>query len=313
MRYNFLLALLLSVSLGFAQQKYYQNELGFKSDNDAYLATKQDRYYTNGLFISYKHALTAGKDTNTKKIWSISAGQEMFNAQAGRISEIEYVDRPFAAYLYLGGSMQWLKSNENSIKAELQVGTIGPAALGKEVQTFLHKTVGFYEISGWEFQLNNEVGINSVINLHYLLARSKSEGIDISLPIKANLGTTYTGLGLSTLIRIGELNPFYHSVATLSNVATKAENNVADSELYFYLKPTLNYVAYNATIQGGLFRDDKGPVFYEAKPFVFSQELGVAFAKNRWTANFSLVFRSKEIETMQKSQQYGSVDLYYRF
>jgi hypothetical protein len=34
----------------------YKNEFGFKSDNDAYLFYGQDRYYTNGLLIYFRHA-----------------------------------------------------------------------------------------------------------------------------------------------------------------------------------------------------------------------------------------------------------------
>lgn len=297
----------------FAQKKYYRSELGFKSDNDAYLTTKQDRYYTNGLFISFKQALANKKDTSTKKIWSITLGQEMYNAFSGQINQIEFVDRPFTAYLYAGASLQWLKQNENSIKVEAQIGTIGPDAQGEELQTFLHETVGFYPISGWQFQLNNEIGFNAVVNLHYLLTRSKSKTVDLSLPIRANLGNTYSGLNAGVLFRTGHLNPFYHSVATQSNVAVNQEQNLLAEEFYFYLKPSLNFVAYNATIQGGLFRDDKGPVSFNPKRFVFAQEIGLAYAKNRWTANFSVIFKTKEIDHLKKSEQYGSVDLYYRF
>lgn len=203
----------------------------------------------------------------------------MYNAYSGDITSIEDIDRPFTAYLYLSGSLQWLKQNENSIKIEAQFGTIGAAALGKEVQTFLHETVGFYEISGWQFQLNNELGFNTVANFHYLLLRNKSKNLDFSIPIKANLGNTYTGLNAGVLFRTGTINPFYHSVATQSNVAIKQERNLAAKEFYFYVKPSLNFVAYNATIQGGLFRNDKGSVSFNPKRLVFAQDIGLAYAK----------------------------------
>ena len=41
----------------YSQEKNYNDEFGFRSDNDSYLALGQDRYYTNGLFISFRHAL----------------------------------------------------------------------------------------------------------------------------------------------------------------------------------------------------------------------------------------------------------------
>jgi hypothetical protein len=75
----------------------------------------------------------------------------------------------------------------------------------------------------------------------------------------------------------------------------------------------LNVVVYDATIAGGIFNNDKGPVTFNAKPLILSQELGLAYAKKRWTIDFSLIFRTKETKTMFYAHQYGSFDLYYRF
>ncbi len=314
MRFIFISAFLFLLTLqGFSQKTYYQNELGFRSDNDAYLGTKQDRYYTNGLFIHFKRALENKKDSTTKKIWAINLGHEMYNAKSGRITAIENVDRPFASYLYGGGSLQWLKLNENSLKLEVQVGTIGPAALGKEVQTVLHEIVGFYEISGWQYQIKDEFSVNTKLNLHYLLFRNKSKNIDFSLPINASLGNTFTGLDAGILFRTGNLNPFYHSVATQSNIATKTEQGLKAKEFYFFLKPSLTYVAYNSTIQGGLFVKDKGPVVYKPNPLVFAQQIGASYANHRWTVDLSVIFKSKELKAAQKSEQYGTAAFYYRF
>lgn len=300
-----------------AQHQMYKNEFGFKSENDSFLATGQDRYYTNGLFISFRRAVEPKikPDSNyfTKKIWSVSIGQAMYNAQSGSTTDINFVDRPFAAYLYGGFSLQYLDSDENTGKLELQIGTIGPNALGREGQEFIHSTFGFYDIKGWEFQVNNEIGVNLNADLLYLIHRSKNKKIDFSFPVKLNLGNTFTGLSTGVLLRTGSLNPLYHSVANQSNVSSFKEKGVKAQEFYFFLKPMLNVVVYDATIAGGIFNNDKGPVTFNAKPLILSQELGLAYAKNRWTIDFSLIFRTKETKTMFYAHQYGSFDLYYRF
>ncbi|HET8830105.1 MAG TPA: lipid A deacylase LpxR family protein [Pelobium sp.] len=314
MRFTFILFALISlVFQSFAQNKFYKNELGFRSDNDAYLATKQDRYYTNGLFIQFKSATKNKRDSTVKKIWSINLGQELYNARSGQIKNIENVDRPFAGYLYGGGSLQWLKPNENVLKLELQVGTIGPSALGKQSQTILHNAVGFYEISGWQYQVNDEIGVNLKANLQYLLFRNERKNLDFSLPITASLGNTFTGLETGILFRTGNINPFYHSVATHSQVSAKFEKDLKEQEFYFFLKPSLTYVAYNATIQGGMFVKDKGPVTFDANPFVLAQQIGATYADNRWTFGFSVVFKSKQLKEAVKSEQYASAQIYYRF
>ncbi len=309
--------LLLTAVKSYSQIKNYKNELGFKSENDSFLALGQDRYYTNGLFIHFRSASKAKKDNDysnfTKKIWSASIGQSIYNAQTGSISKISNVDRPFAAYLYGAVGLQLLNNSENSGRLTLQVGTIGPSALGEEAQELIHKTFGFYDLNGWQYQVKNEIGVNAILNLHYFLHRSADKKVDFSVPIDINVGNTFTGLTAGVLFRTGSLNPFYHSIATQSNVSTFNEDGVNEKEFYFFLKPSLQLVAYDATIRGGLFRDDKGPVTFKTNPIVFSQEIGAAYAKNRWTVDFSVIFKSKETKSMLNSHQYGSFDLYYRF
>ncbi|MBK0383856.1 lipid A deacylase LpxR family protein [Pedobacter sp. SD-b] len=302
---------------GYSQIKSYQNELGFKSENDSYLGTGQDRYYTNGLFITYKRASKTKNYTDsldfTKKIWSASIGQYMYNAQSGQITDIKYVDRPFAAYLYGAFALQYLNNKEHTVKFELQLGTIGPNALGLEAQEVIHKTFGFYDIKGWEYQVKNEIGFNAKADILYLIHRSGNKRVDFSLPLEGRLGNTFTSLSAGLLFRTGSLNPLYHSVATQSNVSNFKEAGVLEKEFYFFLKPQLQLVIYDATIAGGLFRTDKGPVTFKTNPLVFSQELGLAYAKKRWTVDFSVIFKTKEESSMVFSHQYGSFDLYYRF
>ncbi|MBC7655108.1 MAG: lipid A deacylase LpxR family protein [Oligoflexus sp.] len=321
MRFIFRLILSLTLTVlsltAISQTKLYQNELGFKSENDSYLGTGQDRYYTNGLFITFKRASKTKNYTDslkfTKKIWSATIGQYMYNAQSGQISNIKFVDRPFAAYLYGGFALQYLNDKEHIKRFELQVGTIGPSALGYEGQEFIHKTFGFYDIKGWEYQVKNEVGFNAKADLLYLIHRSKNKKIDFSLPVEARLGNTFTSLNAGVLFRTGNLNPLYHSVATQSNVSNFREAGVAEKEFYFFLKPQIQLIAYDATITGGLFRENKGPVTFKTNPLVVSQELGLAYAKKRWTVDFSVIFKTKEESSMVFSHQYGSFDLYYRF
>src|SRR5690606_549935 len=105
--------LLLSIQ-GMAQDSSFKNEFGFRTDNDAYLAYGQDRYYTNGLFIWFRRATDQRKlnEKLDKVVWEVEAGQKMYNAQSGHITDISYVDRPFAAYLYAGGSLNLLFKSE---------------------------------------------------------------------------------------------------------------------------------------------------------------------------------------------------------
>lgn len=307
--------LLLTISNSiFSQGNNFKNEFGFRSDNDSYLALGQDRYYTNGLFLSFRHALkqdTTWKHT-AKKIWEIEAGQYIFNPQTGSISNIQNVDRPFASYLYAGGKFSWLFKNEQSIELALNIGTIGPNALGEDIQEGLHKVIGFYPIKGWEFQVNNEMGVNSSFKYIRLIARTQRNN-DFILNTYANIGNTFAGAGAGVLFRAGRINQLFKSVITHSRISNLKGDSIPDKEIFFFTRPMLHFVAYDATIQGGMFTGEKGPAVFEPNRFQYSQEFGVNYAANRWTLNFAITFKSRDVETQNRAHKYGSATIYYRF
>jgi hypothetical protein len=315
--------LLLSATLCFsyfttkAQSDSYKSEFSFRSENDSYLAYGQDRYYTNGLFLNFRSAMDQSEFKNeklNKVIWEIEAGQKMYNPQTGNINNIAFVDRPFAAYLYAGGNVNLLYNSESSLKISLQAGTIGPAAKGKEAQELLHNTVGFYEINGWQWQVNNEAGINSTLEYNNLLKRFPSGNTDFTLSSYINGGNTFAGAGAGFLFRSGTINQLFNSASTQSTISNKSVSKPENGrEFFFYAKPMFHFIAYDATIEGGMFRADKGPVVYDVKPFVFSQQAGIIYSRNRWTGDFSIIFKSREVKSIAKPHQYGSLTVYYRF
>ena len=247
-----------------------------------------------------------------KKIWEIEAGQSMFNASSGKIRNISDVDRPFAAYLYTGGRVTLFTKTEQVFEIGLNVGTVGPNAFGQEVQEGLHDAVGFYKIRGWEYQVANEAGINSSFRYSGLLLRSKSN-TDLSFNTYATIGTSFSSAGAGILFRTGRINDLSKSVSFNSRISNSGNDTVPKTEFFIFTRPVLNFIMYDATIQGGLFSDNKGPVTFKPNPFQYSQEFGFNYSARRWTLNFFLTFRSRDVKTQYKPHQYGSAVIYYRF
>lgn len=312
---RYLLLSLLSLTLSGTYAQTFKNQLGFTSDNDAYLFYGQDRYYTNGLFVKFSHATNQEQlhDEIEKKIISFTAGQMMFNPRSGYAPDPARQDRPFAGYLFAEGAMSWLRKNESSIKASLQLGTTGPAALADKGQELLHNTVGFYEPEGWEYQIKNELAINAALHYSRLLHRADNLKTDFLFDGYARVGTTFSGAGAGVLFRAGNINQLFNSAAQNAVISNNSQTRtLVPKELFFYARPQLNLVAYDATIRGSMFNDDS-PVTFGIKPLVFSQQLGVNYSTARFTADFSLLFKTKEVKSAAKAHQYGSISLFYRF
>ena len=308
--------LLLSVLFASAQQRNFQNELGLQTDNDSYLAQGSDRYYTNGLFIYFRHALQT--DTSSRKLFGktlgFEVGQKMYNPQSAFIPAAYYIDRPFAGYLYVGSSLQYLFKNESALKFGIQLGITGPAALGRQAQELVHQILGFYAPSGWQYQIRNNLGINFSGNYDRLFFRSG--WFDVAGNGYANLGTTFTGAGAGLTLRFGEFSPLYHSVSTSGLVAkNRVIKEVSHREFFFYLKPAVNYVAYDATVQGNLFGSDNNSqeITGKPEPFVLSQKIGGNLTAGHWAFNLAAIFKTREVKSMIHAHQWGTATFLYRF
>jgi hypothetical protein len=307
---------LTAVYQSFAQS--HKNEIGIQSDNDSYLAQGSDRYYTDGIFVYFRHALKiSDKDTAKlkNKVLGFEAGQKIFNPQGGNIPAPVYIDRPFAGYLYAGATLNFLYSNESNLKLGAQIGVVGPGAAGQGVQTTVHNWIGFYKPTGWEYQIHDGAELNLSAEYNRLLTRSN--GIDLSFTSHGELGNGFSGAGAGLMLRAGNFNQLFNSVSTQSTVSRlNHKKSLHPHELFAYYKPILNYVAYDATIQGSLFNahsDAPLQVTSNRQPLVLSNEIGGAYAANHWVFSFAMTFHTKETKEMIKSHQWGSITALYRF
>ncbi|MBC7416767.1 MAG: lipid A deacylase LpxR family protein [Pedobacter sp.] len=313
MKYLFTVLILAGLWLQSSAQ-VYKNEFGFTTENDAYLATLNDRYYTNGLFIYYRRAINpANFNANVvKKIYEISVGQKIFTPYSGDVPIKENQDRPFAGYLAAGGSYSVFYKKETLLKITAQIGTTGPNSFAEKGQKFLHKTIGFYTPEGWEYQIKNELALNLSANAAKLFYRTNDKIFDVTGEGYGNLGSTFSGAGISALLRIGTLNQLFNSSSYNATIGETADKRFNEKELFFYLRPKLNYVAYDATIQGSLFNNDS-PVTFGVEPIVFEQQAGANYTIRRLSFDFSVIFKTKEVKSIAKPQNYGSFSMVYRF
>lgn len=306
-----LLICLAAMNHSFAQSPV--NEAGFQTDNDSYLAQGSDRYYTNGIFLYFRHALKVTDTTKLKnKVLGFEVGQKMYNPQGGDIPAPEYVDRPFAAYLYIGSTLNLLYSNESNLKLGAQIGIVGPDALGHEAQNAIHRWFGFYPPTGWQYQVNDGAELNLSAEYNKLLSRGKS--VDLTFTSYGDLGNGFSGAGAGLMIRAGNFNRLFNSVSTQSTVSRLNSAPLHKHEFFAYYKPALNYVAYDATIQGSLFKTHTAnEITLNREPIVLSNQLGVAYTANHWVIDASATFHTKDVKEMVQAHQWASVVLLYRF
>src|SRR5690606_1638844 len=216
--------------------------------------------YTNGIFLNIRtvadSARLSAKETN--RLWGITVGQKMYNAYTAQIRYIEEVDRPITAYLFIAADLDRYFSNESFLSFSVELGTIGQRALGRQFQERIHKALNLYDIAGWEYQLKNAAGVDAAIQYGRLLYRNPSRWFDLSANAEAMVGLNHTGLSVAPTLRLGKVNPLHQSAYTSSRL--QADGSLVNDELFFYYTPQIRLVGYDATLQGGIFLHDKGPV-----------------------------------------------------
>ena len=148
-------------------------------ENDLFADT--DQHYTNGTKIGWVSPdLEAFAQTyfprftefiadkipyltndELSKNVAFSLGQNMYTPENIVTTELVENDRPYAAWLYLGSGFH-LKDETFQNTFEIQLGMVGPSALGKEIQDFVHDRHGIPKANGWANQIRDELGINLI-------------------------------------------------------------------------------------------------------------------------------------------------------
>lgn len=312
MKYPLLFFAFLFVSvLGFSQQKF-SKEISFVTDNDLYVSYSKDRYYTSGIFLSYRYIAKNENENLEKKIFEWQVGHEMYTPNKAIVKTIDKHDRPFAAYLYGSFGIKKVYKNNRILNTTLQLGVIGPNAYGKELQDFIHDIYGFEKAIGWKHQIKSAFGLN--LNVDYNSVLSSKNSFDISWINSARLGTVYTNISSGVYIRIG-LNPLQkmiNSIAFNTNLNDENTNFKREIESFFFIKPTLRYSLYDATIEGSFLNKDS-EVTKELVPLVFNVELGVKFTLNRFNFGYTYLYNTNKSKELlhTNGNKYGRIGINY--
>lgn len=289
----------------FSQKK---KEFGLHSDNDLYSSLRKDRYYTNGLFISYRYL---SKKENKKRIYEIQIGQQLYSPFSSSVNDISEHDRPFAGYLFTGFGMSTFYKNNTIFKLNTQIGTIGTNSLGRQTMAFVHKIYNFRNPIGWKHQISNIFVLNINTNYTKNIAKLSTTTVAIDWVNSLSAGTVFNNISTGINLRIGliPLKEIKNTIAYQGNLSKEQTNK---KELFFHVKPKLNYILYDATIQGSLFNNNS-PVTYNVKPIVFTSELGISYATNNINFSYRLNFHSKKLysQPVPNINKYGSIIINY--
>lgn len=281
-------------------------------ENDFLAGT--DRYYTNGLKVGFGVPIEAVKkflDVPSRWIldrfsnekaqlnYGLFLGQSMYTPRSITVREPQPFDRPWAAWLYLGGVVQRVEGNRLDT-VEIDVGAVGPAALGKEVQTRWHELVGAPRPLGWHNQIPNEPAF-LVTYLHKQKHDFGTDYVEWIPHVGATLGTVMTLARAGGTVRAGRNmtgfgpNSIEPGGTLLQNTRRQHEKGARkDLEWYGFLGADFRLVGRNIFLDGTLLRDSPG---VDSRDFVYDWTAGLSARYREVRVSLTRLRRSEEFTT----------------
>jgi hypothetical protein len=302
-------------------------------END--LVVKTDRHYTQGIKLSYLHAdgFLPGWSTNfyedlpefgfEKAVgkFGYEIGQNIYTPADLQSSQLLRNDRPYGGYLYIGAILQRRGSNwlqRPFLESfQLDIGVIGPWALGKEAQTWVHELRDFDLPQGWRNQIKNE----PAIELKYLRSARfsflKFDPIEFDfIPHSGfSLGNVEATARLGGQIRIGLNLPDDFGIQTIDSLATSSggfSKSQTDSHwgAYVFAGSEGKAVLHNAFLDGNLFRSSHS---VEKEYLVGDFKAGFALVLAHIELGYTFTFRTPEFHGQTESDSFGSFFLKAKF
>jgi lipid A 3-O-deacylase len=279
-------------------------------ENDILAGT--DRYYTNGFKVGFgvpgetlrdffegpaKSMLDLLSAEEAQHHFGLFIGQNLYTPRDIKVRDPQPNDRPWVAWLYLGGVAQRVQDNRLDT-VEIDVGMVGPAAIGEQVQSAWHSLVGAPQPLGWDNQIPNEPAF-LVAYLHK--RRFGNASFDVVPHVGATFGTVMTLARAGGVVRFGRNmtgfgpDTIESGGAMLQNTRREYEHGErADSEWYGFIGADVRYVAHNVFLDGTRFRASPG---VDRRNTVRDFTVGMSLRYRETRVSLTRILRSEEFTT----------------
>jgi len=298
----------------------YKYALGFTSDNDAYVAFENfDRYYTFGasMFFALRPDRFMGleKQFPEKKNYFFRFGiqskgytptKKVVSALEAEQDSISF-DRPFAGLFY--GTLEGTYAFERSfLKAELLLGIMGPSALTKEMQDWIHENItGDGILDGWAYQVPDQMILNIAISGAYDFLPD-NRGFDVFAMGRARVGNLHIDASPLVGLRIGKFGPLSRSSAYGNTLIAP----LAQKEIFLKSTVSATLTAFDGTAQGNLFRGDFKYGVQDLSHFHMSMTHGIHISGKRYALGFDHIFNFGKV-VKDTRHIFARIDFMYRF
>lgn len=309
--------------------RYKTNFFTLVVENDMF-GGGTDKNYTSGVRLTYFNvnaafpdiahriaALIPTFDINRTSSIFYSLGQNLYTPDNISSAVMMPGDRPWAAHLYGSIGMATL-TGRHIDEIEASLGVVGPWALGKQTQRFIHKHVsGSPAPRGWHNQIRNEPALMLGWQRRWpAFATASAGGFRFSAAphIGLTLGNVHTFANAGFGFRITPEDGLWQDTPVRVRPALPGTGyfDIPEKGWSWFLFGGIDSraVARNIFLDGNSFRDSPN---VSKKHLVGDTSLGLALTFQQFRISYTLNHRTKTYETQDDNELFGAVSLNYRF
>ncbi len=259
-----------------------QDRTTLLEENDS-LYFNSDKHYTQGLRISDLRPDLApdsawqrpfawlgnlapifspnGAPSAPQRRYALFLGQSLFTPKNLRLKPPDPRDRPYAGWAYLGASLLQESGGRMLENLEIDLGVVGPLALGGPVQRTWHRIIGDVKPEGWGYQLHNEPGTMISYERYWRrpLLGDGGRGVDVVPEIGATVGNVMTYGDVGGQLRIGKGLLADYGLVRVRPALSGTDYFDADKldcgrGYYFFIGAQGRVVGHNIFLDGNTFR-----------------------------------------------------------
>lgn len=289
----------------------------------------QDRHYTQGLKLVYLDrgepvpgwARALALDRLVDRLptfglnpvaenYGVAIGQNLYTPEDNRATNVIVADRPYAGWLYVGLAVQRRGASARGRpmldSLELNLGVIGPEALGEQAQNWVHQWRRLSTFDGWANQLRTEPAFvfKAARAWKWTITKGSAPYFDVIPQVGANLGTVMVSGELGVTARLGVNLPDDFGAQTI-DAPILLSSGPARWGLHAFGRLAGRTIGRNVFLDGNLYRDSHR---VDKRPLVADLSWGLAVTLGRhceisWTA----ITRTREFSDQLGFDEFGSL------
>ena len=305
---------------GFAANESWRVE--FDLDNDVVIAG-EDRHYTSGVRLfalapsnwlpdwiaKLACVLPSAPEDGSAVRWGMGIEQQIYTPENSSARAVVEDDRPYAGYLHgrFGVYREHAASDRESVAwldtLELDLGVVGPAALGEQAQDVIHEVFPSPRFEGWDNQLDNEFAFVLRGARDWRLPGKPLDlvaglALDAIANATVELGNVKTAASAGLRFRIGWRLPADFAAARFS----PRDGPGMPTRFYLFGGASLSAVVRDIFLDGNSFEESH---HVDKRPLVLQAPMGFGFERGRFKTQLSVIFNSEAFEGQAGPDWYG--------